>query len=98
MHQPPHSSLTSLLQSAEDARLFAWTGEFRDRRVEQMYRQSRLDPSRRLLQACGLAATAAFCLLLVRDYLVHGYGQTFFFFVLVRGLGLAVGILFQYLV
>lgn len=98
MHQPPLSSLTSLLQSAEDSRLFAWTGEFRDRRVEQMYRQSRLDPSRRLLQACGLAATAAFCLLLVRDYLVHGYGQVFLFFVLVRGLGLAVGILFQYLV
>ncbi|MFN4277783.1 MAG: ATP-binding protein [Ferrovibrio sp.] len=97
MLQPPLSSLTSPLQSAEDPRLFAWTGEFRDRRVEQIYRQGRLNPSRRMLQACGLAATSVFCLLLVRDYLVHGYGETFLFFALVRGLGLVVGILFQYL-
>ena len=31
MLQPPPSSL---LQAADDARLFLWTGEFRDRRVD----------------------------------------------------------------
>ncbi|WP_300297433.1 PAS domain-containing sensor histidine kinase [Ferrovibrio sp.] len=97
MLQSSFPSLTSLPPAADDPRLFAWSGEFRDRRVEQMYRQSRLVPMRSMLQTCGLAATSVFCLLLVRDYIVHGYGQTFLFFALVRGLGLFVGILFQYL-
>ncbi len=98
MLQSPFPSLLSPPPAAGESRLLAWSGEFRDRRVERMYRQSRLDPARRMLQSCGLAATTAFCLLLIRDYLVHGHGQVFLFFVLVRGLGLFAGLLFQYLV
>lgn len=95
MLQPPPSSL---LQTADDGRLFLWTGEFRDRRVEQMYRQQRLEPVRTLLVTCGVAATAAFFLLMVRQYMLHGPTLTFWLDAAVRGIGLLVGLIYHVLV
>jgi PAS domain S-box-containing protein len=95
MLQPPH---TSLLQAADDSRLFLWTGEFRDRRVEQMYRQQRLAPVRALLLACGVAATTVFFLLIVRQYMLFGTSLTFWLDAAVRGIGLAIGVIYQVLV
>jgi PAS domain-containing protein len=95
MLQPPPSSL---LQTADDGRLFLWTGEFRDRRVEQMYRQQRLEPVRTLLQACGLAATTVFFLLIIRQYMLFGIGLTFWLDAAVRSIGLIIGVIFQILV
>jgi PAS domain S-box-containing protein len=95
MLQPPSSSL---LQPAEDSRLFLWTGEFRDRRVEQMYRQQRLQPVRTLLQACGLAASAVFFLLIIRQYMLFGFSLTFWLDAAVRIIGLVIGLIFQILV
>lgn len=95
MLQPPPSSL---LQTADDSRLFLWTGEFRDRRVEQMYRQQRLEPVRGLMQACGIAGTSVFFLLIVRQYLVFGPSMVFWMDVAVRCVGLATGVAFQLLI
>lgn len=95
MLQPPPSSL---LQTADDNRLFLWTGEFRDRRVEQMYRQQRLEPVRTLLQACGIAATTVFFLLIIRQYMSFGPGLTFWLDAAVRCIGLVIGAVFQILV
>ncbi|MEK9971339.1 MAG: hypothetical protein VW600_19560, partial [Ferrovibrio sp.] len=95
MLQPPPPFL---LQAAEDSRLFLWTGEFRDRRVENMYRKHRLEPVRTLLQACGLAATTVFFLLIIRQYMLFGASMTFWLDAAVRGIGLGIGIIFQFLV
>lgn len=95
MLQPPPSSL---LQTVDDSRLFLWTGEFRDRRVEQMYRQQRLEAVRKLLHACGIAATTVFFLLIIRQYLIFGPSLTFWLDAAVRGVGLLTGVVFQVLV
>lgn len=95
MLQPPPSSL---LQAADDSRLFLWTGEFRDRRVEQMYRQHRLEPVRTLLLACGAAATTVFFLLIIRQYMLSGASLTFWLDAAVRAIGLLVGVIYHVLV
>jgi hypothetical protein len=95
MLQPPPSSL---LQAADDRRLFLWTGEFRDRRVEEMYRQQRLEPVRVLLLACGVAATTVFFLLIIRQYMLFGDSLTFWLDAAVRGIGLLVGVIYHVLV
>lgn len=85
-------------QTSDDARLFLWTGEFRDRRQERQYHDHRTEAVRSLLRACGLAATIGFCLLVVRDYLVHGVGNVFYWNVTIRSIGLVIGIVFQIMV
>lgn len=95
MLQPPPSSL---LQPADDSRLFLWTGEFRDRRVELMYRQHRLEPVRSLMQVCGIAGMSVFFLLIVRQYLVFGPSAIFWMDASVRCAGLITGLAFQLLI
>lgn len=95
MLQVPFSSQP---QTSDDARLFLWTGEFRDRRQERLYQDRRVEAIRSVLRACGVAATVAFCLLVVRDYLVHGPGTVFYWNVAIRSIGLLTGIVFQVMV
>lgn len=95
MLQLPFSSQP---QTNDDARLFLWTGEFRDRAQEALYRAQRLEATRSVLRACGLAATTTFCLLIVVDYLVHGLGTAFYWNLVLRGIGLLIGVAFQVVV
>ena len=90
-----HTSFKPLLQNPDERRLFSLSGEFRDRRLELLYRQGRLESVRGMLHACGIAATLVFSLLVVRDYLVHGPSTTFLHIAAVRCTGLIVGIAFQ---
>ncbi|MBS4047473.1 MAG: PAS-domain containing protein [Alphaproteobacteria bacterium] len=91
-------SPSSPLKAADETRLFLWTGEFRDRRVEQMYRQQRLEPVRTLMLACGVAASTVFCLLVIRQYLLFGASLTFWLDAAVRGVGLLIGVVYHVLV
>jgi signal transduction histidine kinase len=77
---------------------FNWAGEFRDQRLERHFLETRRDEIRHLLVICGFAATAAFSLLIVRDYLVLGLSQPFYWNALIRGLGLVTGAVFQVVV
>lgn len=56
---------------------------------------ARREEIRQLLFYCGIAATAAFFLLIIRDYLVLGLGQAFYWTAMIRCVGLATGLIFQ---
>jgi signal transduction histidine kinase len=75
-----------------------WAGEFRDRQLEQRFLESRIGQIRQLLAICGFAATAAFFLLVVRDYLVLGLSQAFYWNAMIRCIGLVTGAIFQVVV
>lgn len=94
-----HSPVPPLQQKSSDERqLFAWSGEFRDHRVEQIYRAGSVEPSRNLLQACGIAGTTVFVLVIIRDYLLAGPGLVFMMLLGVRILALVAGVTYQILV
>ncbi|HEX6960048.1 MAG TPA: PAS-domain containing protein [Ferrovibrio sp.] len=82
----------------DEARIFAWTGEFRDHRQERRYREQRIETIRAMLRACGIAGTGSFCLLIIRDYLVQGPNIVFYWDLVLRSIGLLTGIVFQLVV
>jgi len=94
-----HAPVPPLQPKGPDERqLFAWSGEFRDHRVEQVFRENSIEPLRILLQACGIAGTTVFVLLVIRDYLIVGPGPVFMMLLGVRVLALFVGIGYQIMV
>lgn len=95
MLQIPFSSPS---RTGDDARVFTWLGELRDREQEARYLEQRVPTTHILLHACGIAATGVFFLLIVRDYLVLGTDPLFYLKATVRVLGLLVGVGFQVLV
>ena len=74
---------------------FNWAGEFRDQRLERHFLDTRREEIRQLLVICGIAATATFVLLVIRDYFVLGLGQAFYWNAVIRCTGLVAGLIFQ---
>ncbi|HLT78721.1 MAG TPA: PAS-domain containing protein [Ferrovibrio sp.] len=79
-------------QAGEAGEALGWTGEFRDPEVEARYRDGRLPAVRSMMQACFIAATAAFVLLALRDFRLHGFNDRFQWALAIRLLGLIFGI------
>lgn len=74
--------------------VFTRLGEFSDRRREAAYLETCTEEIRSLLRICGVAATAAFSLLVIYDWLFYGPGPVFYWKAAVRCLGLLTGAIF----
>lgn len=72
--------------------IFTPTGEFRDRRQEMAFRASICDETRDLARLAGGVATAIYVLAILRDYWMLGFVPLFQELLMLRLLGLSVGL------